>query len=43
MIGTDDERVREIHVNGPRVVAAIEKGAFGSPSTMVANFTLTYV
>ena len=24
-------------------VVAIEKGAFGSPSTMVANFTLTYL
>ena len=23
-------------------VVAIEKGAFGSPSTMVANFTFTY-
>ena len=24
-------------------VVAIEKGAFGSPSTMVANFTLLYI
>ena len=25
----------------PTVVVAIEKGAFGSPSTMIANFTYT--
>ena len=24
-------------------VVAIEKGAFGSPSTIVANFTFTYI
>ena len=37
------EQSREWSSALPYTLVAIEKGAFGSPSTMVANFTYLYV